>query len=75
LYLLETFPGECNVGTGHFHEVTFFAGTLAIADVLTHLRSVVNVRDVACEGLEATTKVFDVPVGDLEEEEGLYTLG
>lgn len=75
VYLLETFPGERNVGTGHFYKVTFFASVLAIADVLTHLRSVVNVGNIVYESLEATTEVFDVPIGNLEEEEGLYTLG
>jgi hypothetical protein len=43
LYLLETFPRECDIGTGHLHKVAFLASTLAIANVLAHLRSVVNV--------------------------------
>jgi len=43
LYLLETFPGERDVGTCHLHKVTLFASTFAIANVLAHLCRVVNV--------------------------------
>lgn len=72
---METFPGERNVRTGHLHEVTFLASTLAIAYVLAHLRSIAYMRYVVCQGLEAAAKVFDVAIGNLEEEEGFYTLG
>lgn len=69
LYLLQALPGEHDIGAGHLHEVTFFASTLAIAYVLAHLRSVINVRDIFRDGVETTAKILDLPIGNLEEEE------
>lgn len=58
MYLLEASSTERDIGAGHLYEVAFFASTLAIANVLARLHSVVNVGDIVYKGLEATTKVL-----------------
>jgi len=75
LYLLETLPGKCDIGAGHRHKVTFLAGALSIANILSHLCSVVYMRNIIRDVLETATKVLDVAIGNLEKEEGLYSLG
>jgi hypothetical protein len=74
-YLQEALPGERNIRAGHLYKVTFLTGSLIVANVLTHLRSVVNVRDVICKSFQTAAEIFDVAIGDLEEEEGFHTLG
>jgi hypothetical protein len=74
-YLLEALPGERNIRARHLYKVTFLTSSLVVANVLTHLRSVVNVRDIICKSFQTAAEIFDVAIGDLEEEEGFHTLG
>jgi hypothetical protein len=75
VYLLETLPGESDVRACHLNKVSFLASGLAVANFLTHLRRIIHVRDIVRDLLETAAEVFDVPVGNLEEEERLDTFG
>jgi hypothetical protein len=72
---LEALPGEGNICARHLHKVAVLASGLVVANVMAHLRGIVNVRDVVCDSFQIAAEVLDVAIGDLEKEEGFNTFG